>query len=151
MPHKKEDILKTTSDVLNAYIESHHLNHTPERMMVLAAVCKLQHFSMEQLQSELASQAISRATVYNTLILLEKAEIIQRLEKEFGVRATQYELVQATDSYVHVICQKCGRVSKLKDSTIQRMLADKRWTNFTPKHFSLYIYGQCKICRKKIK
>jgi hypothetical protein len=39
----------------------------------------------------------------------------------------------------------------VKDSTISRMLADKRWSNFVPHHFSLYMFGQCKVCRRKVK
>lgn len=149
MPQKKEEILKKSSDLLNAYLDQHHLKHTPERVIILTSVCRLQRFTIHELRATLTEFTISRATVYNTLVLLEKANIIIRLEKEFGVRTTQYELALMKESFVHIVCQQCGRVSKVNHSTITRMLADKRWNNFVPQSFSLYIYGHCKVCRRK--
>ena len=149
MPQRKEEILKKSTDLLNDYLDAHHLKHTPERVIILASVCRLQRFTIHELRDSLTEFAISRATVYNTLLLFEKANIIIRLEKEFGVRTTQYELSVMKESFVHIVCQQCGRVSKVNHSTITRMLADKKWSNFVPHSFSLYIYGHCKICRKK--
>jgi Fe2+ or Zn2+ uptake regulation protein len=80
---------------------------------------------------------------------MEKAGIVHRLEKEFGKRAAQYEILFLRTSSVKIICQKCGRISDIKDSTIQRMLEDKNFTNFNQERFSLYIYGHCKVCRRK--
>lgn len=151
MPHKKEDILKKYIALLNAYIENNHLRHTPERVIILTEICNLRRFTMAELQAAISPYTISRATVYNTLTLLEKANIILRLEKDFGIRSQQYELVSSKESYVHIICQKCGRVKKVSDATISRMLADKRWSNFVPQTFSLYIYGKCKVCKKPTK
>ena len=119
--------------------------------MILAKICELQRFTIDELRSKLTDITISRATVYNTLSLLEDARLIQKLDKEFGVRTAQYELVHASDSSVQVICQRCGRVSTVRDTTISRMLADKKWSNFVPHHFSLYVFGHCKVCRRKIK
>lgn len=151
MPHKKEDIFQSTSEKLHTYLDEHGLRHTPERLTILAKICHLQRFTIEELRDALTTElTISRATIYNTLSLLENANLVQKLDKEFGVRAAQYELVQASESSVQVVCQRCGRVSVIKDSTISRMLADKRWSNFVPHHFSLYMFGQCKVCRRMI-
>ena len=149
MPTKKEDILQSSSSQLCAYLDEHQLRHTPERFTILSTVCKLQRFTIDELRASLNELAISRATVYNTLSLLEDAQLVRRLTKEYGVRAAQYELVRATDSVVQIICQRCGRVGIVKDPTIKRMLADKRWSNFEPDHFSLYVVGQCKVCRRR--
>lgn len=149
MPTKKEDILQSSSSRLCAYLDEHRLRHTPERFTILSTVCKLQRFTIDELRASLNELAISRATVYNTLSLLEDAQLVRRLTKEYGVRAAQYELVRATDSVVQIICQRCGRVGIVKDPTIKRMLADKRWSNFEPDHFSLYVVGQCKVCRRR--
>ncbi len=149
MPTKKEDILQSSSSRLCAYLDEHQLRHTPERFTILSAVCKLQRFTIDELRASLNELAISRATVYNTLSLLEDAQLVRRLTKEYGVRAAQYELVRATDSVVQIICQRCGRVGIVKDPIIKRMLADKRWSNFEPDHFSLYVVGQCKVCRRR--
>jgi Fur family ferric uptake transcriptional regulator len=151
MPNKKEDIQPTPAELLANYLVEHQLRHTPERYTILAKICELQRFTIDELRSKLTDITISRATVYNTLSLLEDARLIQKLDKEFGVRTTQYELVHASDSSVQVICQRCSRVSTVRDTTISRMLADKKWSNFVPHHFSLYVFGHCKVCRRKIK
>lgn len=151
MPNKKEDIQPTPAEQLANYLVEHQLRHTPERYTILAKICELQRFTIDELRSKLTDITISRATVYNTLSLLEDARLIQKLDKEFGVRTAQYELVHASDSSVQVICQRCGRVSTVRDTTISRMLADKKWSNFVPHHFSLYVFGHCKVCRRKIK
>lgn len=149
MPAKSEDILHRATERLNAYAQEHGLRRTQERETILAQVCALQCFSAEQLRMALTELTISRATIYNALTLFEKAGIIHRLDREFGVRAGQYEVVQEGTSNIRVICRRCGRVSEVKDPTINRMLADKRFTNFVPERFSLYIYGACKACRRK--
>lgn len=125
------------------------MKHTPERYSIMRAACHLQYFTIEELRAALTELSISRATIYNTLSLLENARLVQKLDKEFGVRTAQYEWVQDSESTVQIVCTKCGRISPVKDSTISRMLADKRWSNFVPHHFSLYMFGQCKVCRRK--
>ena len=150
MPNKKQDdIYKHAYQLLNEYIDKHKLRHTNERKLILSSVCSLQRFSVEELRLSLTSLTISRATVYNALITMEKAGIVHRLEKDFGKRSVQYELRFLRTSSVKIICQNCGRISEVKDSTIQRMLEDKNFTNFIQERFSLYIYGHCKICRRK--
>ena len=150
MPNKKQDdIYKHAYQLLSEYIDKHKLRHTNERKLILSSVCSLQRFSVEELRLSLTSLTISRATVYNALITMEKAGIVHRLEKDFGKRSVQYELRFLRTSSVKIICQNCGRISEVKDSTIQRMLEDKNFTNFIQERFSLYIYGHCKICRRK--
>lgn len=150
MLQHNENIQQTLSEQFGNYLTQHQLKHTPERFTILRSVCRLQRFTIEELQASLTELTISRATVYNTISILQDAGLVQKLDKEYGVRATQYELVRASDSSVQIICQRCGRVSIVRDSTISRMLEDKRWSNFVPDHFSLYVFGKCKVCRRKL-
>ena len=151
MPHRKDNILEKATEKLRTYLTERGLKHTPERYSIMATACRLHHFTIEELRSQLTELSISRATIYNTLSLLEDARMVQKLAKEFGVRTVQYEWVDSSESTVHIVCSRCGRVSPVKDTTISRMLADKRWTNFVPHHFSLYVFGECKVCRRKLK
>jgi Fur family ferric uptake transcriptional regulator len=151
MPHRKENILQQGEQQLRSYLTEHGMKHTPERYSIMATACRLQHFTIDELRASITELSISRATIYNTLSLLEDARLVQKLDKEFGVRTAQYEWVQDSESTVQIVCTKCGRISPVKDSTISRMLADKRWSNFVPHHFSLYMFGQCKVCRRKVK
>ena len=130
MPNKKEDLYRKAYDQLCAYMDEHNLRYTPERFNILSSVCKLQRFNVDELRNSLTELLISRATVYNTIELFEKAGIIRHIEKEYGVRAGQYELAYLKSSSIHIICQQCGKVREVKDSTFSRILEDKRLTNF---------------------
>ena len=151
MPNKKEDLYRKAYDQLCAYMDEHNMRYTPERFNILSSVCKLQRFNVDELRSSLTELLISRATVYNTIELFEKAGIIRHIEKEYGVRAGQYELAYLKSSSIHIICQQCGKVREVKDSTFSRILEDKRLTNFVLERYSLYLYGRCKVCKKKPK
>jgi Fe2+ or Zn2+ uptake regulation protein len=151
MPQKKEDTYRRAYDQLCAYMDEHKMRHTPERFNILSSVCMLQRFSVEDLRESLTELLISRATVYNTIELFEKAGIIRHIEKEHGVRAGQYELAWLRSSSIQIICQHCGRVREVKDPTFSRILEDKRLTNFMLERYSLYLYGHCKVCKKKSK
>lgn len=148
MTNKNSDIFRKAYDTMCVYLDEHHLHHTTERFTILQAACELQTFSVEELRASLVEINISRATIYNNLNLLEQAGVLRRLDKEFGVRAGQYEIIRPKTSTIKVICGKCGRVSEVKDTTINRMLADKKLSNFNPAYFTLYIHGQCKSCRR---
>ena len=148
--NNKEQTRQTVQQHLREYINTHGLRHTQEREVILDAICDLKQFTIEELRDKLTKLTISRATVYNTLQMLLDAHIVQKMDKAFGVRAGQYELVLSEESSVKVICQKCGRVGIIKDPTINRMLQDKRYANFVPERYSLYIFGSCKLCRRKI-
>jgi Fur family ferric uptake transcriptional regulator len=151
MSQKKEDIYRRAYDQLCAYMDEHKLRYTPERFNILSSVCTLQRFTIEELRNSLSEIIISRATVYNTIEILEKAGIIRHIEKEYGVRAGQYELSYLKGSSVYIVCQQCGRIREVKDPTFTRVLEDKRLTNFVLERYSLYLYGRCKVCKKKIK
>jgi Fe2+ or Zn2+ uptake regulation protein len=151
MPNKKEDLYRKAYDQLCAYMDEHNLRYTPERFNILSSVCKLQRFNVDELRNSLTELLISRATVYNTIELFEKAGIIRHIEKEYGVRAGQYELAYLKSSSIHIICQQCGKVREVKDPTFSRILEDKRLTNFVLERYSLYLYGRCKVCKKKPK
>lgn len=149
MPNKRDDLYRKAYDKLCAYMDEHNLRYTPERFNILSSVCTLQRFTIEDLRDSLTEILISRATVYNTIELFEKAGIIRHIEKEYGVRAGQYELSFLKGSSIHIICQQCGRVREIKDQTFSRILEDKKLTNFVLERYSLYLYGKCKVCKKK--
>lgn len=147
---KQNETYRIAYDLLCEYIEKHQLRNTAERFTILASVCELERFSVEELQQSLTGITISRATVYNALTLMQKAGIVHRLEKEFGKRSAIYEIIFIKTSSIKIICRNCGRVGEVKDPTIQRMLDDKNFTNFIHERYSLYLYGHCKVCRRKL-
>ena len=55
--------------------------------------------------------------------------------------ATEYEVVTSNQHRMQIICQKCGRVSDIQDKAIARLIKERKYSNFTLQHFSLFIYG----------
>ena len=81
---------------------------------------------------------VSRATLYNTIVLLIDAGLV--IKHQFG-NTSQYERSYNNETHHHMICTSCGKVSEFEDEN--------------PSHYSLYIYGLCSKCmglkRKKHK
>ncbi len=144
----EHDLYKASLRVLNAYIWEQKLRHTMERETVLEIVCSLpQPFQPMQVIAAAAVKRISQATVYNCLSLFEKIGIIHLLERKTRSKA-QYEVITTHTNRLRLICKKCGRESEFKDLAITNAVRLRKYSNFTPEHFTIFVYGECKHCRK---
>ena len=122
------------------------------RNMVLQQVCQLpQPFTAEQLTTVCQAERISVGTVYNSLNLFVLAQILHATSRQRGKSATEYELTTTNTIRMQVVCQNCGRVTDFHDAAIERLVAERKYSNFNVQHMSLFVYGECKICRRKIK
>lgn len=122
------------------------------RNKVLEIICHMeQPFLAEQLVKNCQSERISVATVYNALNLFILAQILHANERQWGRISTEYELITDNTPRMQLICTKCGRVSEFTDKAMARLVAEKKYSNFDWHHFSLFVYGECKVCRPKRK
>ena len=85
----------------------------------------------------------------NALNLFVMARILHANTRQRGRAATEYELITDRTSRMQIICTKCGRVSNITDKAMVRLVAEKKYSNFEWHHFSLFVYGECKVCRQK--
>ncbi len=135
------------------YLAQHRLRHTPARIAVLERVLAMPgHFWIEMLTSsniDAQGVSVSRATVYNTIELLTDAGLLRR--HTFGNNTAQYELVSGPANHHHLVCTRCGKVKEIKDPEIDRQLATRHFSGFTPAYTDLYIYGLCSRCSRKKK
>lgn len=135
---------------LNAYIAENNMRHTPEREMVLMEICEMpQPFTTDQLTERCLPLRLSQGTVYNSLALFVSAQILHAFCRETGRTATEYELTTGDKSHIQVICTRCGRVMETSDKAIEHIVHSRKYSNFIPNHYSMRIYGQCKICRSR--
>ena len=93
---------------------------------------------------------IGQSTVYRTLIMLEKMNIIHGTSFEDGF--TRYELVKDNEghSHHHLICSKCGSITDINNDLLEDLeqhIADNY--GFMIKDHRLEFYGLCKNCRGK--
>lgn len=135
---------------LEAYVAANGLRNTQERFVLLEHICSLsQPFCADEVVTFAKERHISPATVYNTLALLVSAQILHGISKQYGRSRTSYELMLTDTVHFEFVCTRCGRVSQFRDKAIEHIVRMRRYNNFVPHGFSLYIYGECKTCKRK--
>ena len=146
----KRSPLDMAKERLSQYLKSNNLRESDVRNMVVEAVCSLsQPFTAEQLVEACASQQISVGTVYNTLNLLVKAQVLHATERQRGCKAREYELITGSLVRMREICETCGKAIDYHDKATERLILDRKYSNFSMHHFTLFVYGECKRCRDK--
>lgn len=137
---------------LNAYVKKQGLRKSNVRNQVLEQICRLrQPFTAEQLTQACEEERISLATIYNALTLFVTAQIIHASKRQRGRTAIEYELITGTQNRLQVICSGCGRKANFHDKALERMIIDRQYYNLAFQHFSLFVYGECRLCRQKRK
>jgi Fur family peroxide stress response transcriptional regulator len=91
---------------------------TPQRIAICEAVLSnKEHPTAEIIFKKISKQhpTISMTTVYHTLDLLKKLELVHEIN--FDNRVTRYD--SNVSVHVNVICQKCGKISDYESEAIQ--------------------------------
>ncbi|MDE5989402.1 MAG: transcriptional repressor [Duncaniella sp.] len=133
---------------LRRYLSQHHLRCTPERLAILGAVTDARGpFSPADLFRVISEKdfRLSQATVYNTLKLLEAADVVRRRPTSDGVDT--YESTSRVDEHMTLLCSRCGRSRELRDAELTKLLKLRRYPSFVMSGFDLYIHGLCSRCR----
>ena len=146
----KKTLYNSAIERLSQYVKANDLRPSVVRTAVLEQACYLpQPFTAKQLIEVCKEQRISIGTVYNSLNLFISAQILHATERQRGKMATEYEVVTSNQHRMQIICQKCGRVSDIQDKAIARLIKERKYSNITLQHYSLFIYGECKVCRRQ--
>jgi Fur family peroxide stress response transcriptional regulator len=94
-----------------------------------------------------ADPAISQATVYNTIAVLEELRLLKRLDIA-GDEHTHYDLDLAP--HVNAVCKRCGRIDDVYTDTLEALLglvAVRSGYTIDP-HEGMIVYGLCGACRQ---
>ncbi len=124
---------------------------TAQRRLVTRAVfTSHEHFSADELleMCRKMDRDVSRATVYRTLSMLERASFVEGLETGDGGR--RFEHVLGHQHHDHMLCSSCGLIIEFYDEELERRqdLAAKRH-GFEIQRHSLKLFGTCRACRKR--
>lgn len=140
-----EEVINQVKEIFTSYLETRHLRKTPERYRVLEEIyLKKSHFDVEHLYESLKVKGnhISRATVYNTLDLLEECDLV--VKHQFGKNIAQYERAYGFKQHDHLICMDCHKVIEFCDPRIQRIQNTVgNLLEFNVLDHSLMLYGTC--------
>ena len=133
---------------LKAYATRNHLRMTPQRNAVLQICCnEPTPISTARLVTIAAERGISRPTVYNAIDTFVHAEILQCVGKAVDKKYRQYDFFFQKHTCIQLVCTRCGRISKLKDNNISKAIHNRQFNNFVMQHYTLTVYGKCKVCR----
>ena len=148
-----EDFANSNNPVVRKfsdYLDAHALRRTTERYAILNRIMNINgHFTVEELQQllDIDGFRVSRSTVYNTVELLLDAQMLRRHVFE-GMQA-QYERI--TQPHSHLICTTCGKIKEVRDPNLAAFMNARRFNAFNTDHYSLYVYGTCSTCARKLK
>ena len=136
--------------VLDEYIRTNNLRHTLERERLLKIIAELNKpiFTVHDIDAKRQEAHISVPTLYNSLGLFVSARILYKLERTQGVTSEQYKWALDAKNSMRVICTRCGREATFTDKALLQIVQNRKYANFVPAHFSLYVYGVCKTCRR---
>lgn len=111
------------------------------------------HFTAETLfgwlrESGELGRAVSRATVYRTLDLLERGGFIESFNTGMGEKV--YEHVMGHQHHDHMVCEECGRIEEFHDEAIEALQQENAAKHgFELRSHLLRLSGLCKRCQKK--
>jgi len=144
-----QDLYDRAELIMQEYQSMHRMRNTPERKLILRMI--VDHpggFTAADVVEWVKPHFISTATVYNTLTLLEKAHILHCLHAQHNGRLMRYELELGEQNTIQIVCSRCGRIAKVRDKSCEMALHAKRYPNFIMRHYSVYVFGECKHCAR---
>ncbi len=149
---EKADIYTTAVELLEKHIKEHNMRSTPERLIILRHLSNFnRHFTADMAIRDICEQEhISIATIYNNLALFCDANILRILPPR-QQQGAEYEFTLGEKNALRYICTQCGRVKEFKNKAVERLLMDRKFSNFDMESFTLNVYGHCKTCRGKKK
>lgn len=124
---------------------------TPERFAVLDAVLGSQgHFDADGLYYRMVSTGvkISKATVYNTLELLQECGLVSKYR--FAENTSRYEKAFGRPHHHHMICLSCGDILEFTNDRLERIQEEVAANkNFKIQSTTVQVFGTCTKCTKQ--
>ena len=109
-----------TKNLLSSALKKEGIRHTIQRQAVWDEIkSNDEHRDAEQIYSALRKNNlnVSRATVYRTIDVLYKNNLIRKIE--LGDSPSKYENKVNSDHHDHIICVQCGRIDEFVDDKIE--------------------------------
>ena len=138
-----------TKNLLSNALKKEGLRHTIQRQAVWDEIkSNDDHRDAEQIYSALRKNNlnVSRATVYRTIDVLYKNNLIRKIE--LGDSPSKYENKVNSDHHDHIICVQCGRIDEFVDDKIesqQDKIIDKLGLKMIRHIHQLFVL--CKDCQ----
>lgn len=141
-------------DTINLKEKFHQFGYkyTEQRQFVFDALLEHQdlHLSNDDICKYLKQKGISigQSTVYRTLNMLEKMQIVRRTDLDDGF--TRYEIIDDDERHAHhhLICTKCGCIMDIKNDLLEALEQQiSQNYQFEIEDHCLTFYGVCNKCK----
>ncbi|HMB00461.1 MAG TPA: transcriptional repressor [Spirochaetota bacterium] len=133
------------------FLKGKKLFYTRQRKLVLEKILAFRpHFTAEELIQAFYRDkiSVSRATVYRTILHMEDAGLIRKIDLDDNV--SRYETVAGQKHHEHLICRECGKMIDFTDDNLEKITARIAGRhNMSLYNHSVEIYGLCARCRAK--
>ncbi len=125
---------------------------TTQRRAILKAIVDNHddHLSVDDIYNIVRKEypELGIATVYRTLQLFEKLNIVYRLNFDDG--CSRYELSSDSHHHHHLICLRCGKVLEVKLDLLEALEEEiEKEGQFTIVDHNVKFYGYCSECKDK--
>ncbi len=140
---------KKNYDSYKTMLSNEGLKFTPQRLEILEEIvlgeghreCEEIYLSMKK-----KGKSVSRATVYRTIDLLVKNNLVRKLE--LGDGRARYESKLNSSHHDHLICIDCGDIVEFVDDEIENKQEEIALNNgFILKKHIHQLFGLCKKCQ----
>lgn len=124
---------------------------TPQRRATLDVMLKNdgKHLSTEEIYLEVKKECpeIGLATVYRTLLLLEKMNILLRHNFDDGRNRYEMNHFNHDHNHHHLICKNCNRVFEVEEDLLEELENKiKEKYDFDVVDHKVQFFGYCKGC-----
>lgn len=144
--------MKHTDD-LREKMNNYGYKLTPQRKAVLDILSRHrgEHLSIEEIFSLVSGtySGIGLATIYRTLPILEKMDLVKNISLEDGFIRYEFNDAGMNHSHHHLICTGCGSVTEVREDmleNLERQIYEN--SKFVIKNHSVKFYGLCEKCAK---
>ena len=142
--------MKLTANKIAGILRKEGYKLTPQRHTVLNALASSHdHLTPELIyeKSLVEDPGIGRVTVYRTLDILSKLDLVCRVHSDNGCRS--YMMRRPSEHHHHLVCSHCGKVVDFANCSLvdlEKKLSEE--SGFDIKGHLLEFYGLCHDCAK---
>ncbi len=125
---------------------------TPQRRAVLEVIItnEGEHLSTEEIYDIVKKNCpdIGLATVYRTIQLLDKLDIISTLYLDDGCNRYEFNIQNGEHHHHHLICESCSKVIEVKIDLLEKLEEEIQVNyGFEILDHKVQFYGNCENCK----